>query len=75
MLGVDHLNTWLYGLFGMIVGGIIYLLRVIFTNQKQIELLQQKITLQEHYSKTRDSKLDNQLMEIRSDIKSLMKRD
>lgn len=71
----SHINTWLYGIFGMLVAGVLYLLRTIFTNQKQIELLQQRIELQEVYSRHRDSNLDTQLKEIRTDIKSMMNRD
>lgn len=59
----------------MFVASVLYLLRVIFTNQKEIGLLQQRIEIQEAYSRHRDSNLDNQLREIRTDIKSMMNRN
>ncbi len=70
----DHINVWLYGIFMAMVGGIGYLVRVIFTNQVQVQLLKEKLDLQDMYRMERDLKLDSQLTELRSDIKTLMRK-
>ena len=69
----SDINMWAYGLVTGLVGGIIYLIRTVFTNQTEITLLKQLINSQDDYRKERDLKLDHQLVEIRSDIKSLVR--
>lgn len=68
-----NVNTWLYGTAMTLLGGIIYLIRRVFTNQAEIELLKQRLELYEHYRKEQASIMQNQLIEIRTDIKSLMR--
>ncbi len=67
-------NMWLYGLVTALISGVIYLVRRVFTNEKQIDLLKQKLETMETYRFERDQKLEHQLIEIRSDVKSLMRR-
>ncbi len=69
----DHFNMWLYGIITSMVAGIIYLVRMVFTNNTQIQLLKQQLILQHASLERRDDKIDSQLVEIRSDIKTLMK--
>jgi hypothetical protein len=69
----SNINTWLYGIVMTLVGGIIYLVRRVFTNQAELELLKQRLELYEHYRKEQTAEIKNQLIEIRSDIKSLMR--
>lgn len=69
----SNINTWLYGIVMSLVGGIVYLVRRVFTNQAELELLKQRLELYEHYRKEQTTSIQNQLIEIRTDIKSLMK--
>lgn len=69
----SNVNTWLYGIAMTLLGGIIYLIRRVFTNQAEIELLKQRLELYEHYRKEQTSEIKNQLIEIRADIKSLVR--
>lgn len=73
MMGWSDVNSWLYGIFAMLVGGVVYLVRSIFTNQKQIDMLKQKLDLQEQHRMERDKRFEEQLLEIRTDLKALMK--
>lgn len=69
----SNVNTWLYGIAMTLLGGIIYLVRRVFTNQAELQLLKQRLDLYEHYRKEQTATIHNQLIEIRSDIKSLMR--
>lgn len=69
---ISELNTWVYGVASSAAFGIVYLIRKINTNEKQITLLKQEIALREEYRKARDETLNNQLSEIRDDVKQLM---
>lgn len=69
----SNVNTWLYGIAMTSLGGIIYLIRRVFTNQAEIELLKQRLELYEHYRKEQASEIKNQLIEIRADLKALVK--
>lgn len=67
----SNVNTWLYGIAMTLLGGIVYLIRRVFTNQAEIELLKQRLELYEHYRKEQTAEIKNQLIEIRTDLKSL----
>lgn len=69
----SNVNTWLYGIAMTLLGGIIYLVRRVFTNQAEVELLKQRLELYEHYRKEQAAVVQNQLIEIRTDIKTLMR--
>lgn len=69
----SNVNTWLYGTAMMLLGGIVYLVRRVFTNQAELELLKQRLELYEHYRKEQTSAIQNQLIEIRTDLKSIMR--
>ena len=69
----SNVNTWLYGIAMTLLGGIIYLVRRVFTNQAEVELLKQRLELYEHYRKEQATVVQNQLIEIRTDIKALIK--
>lgn len=69
----SNVNTWLYGIAMTLLGGIIYLIRRVFTNQAEIELLKQRLELYEHYRKEQTSEIKNQLIEIRADLKALVR--
>lgn len=57
-----------------VIAGIVGLLRVIFTNKTQIEQLEESLKHLETSRDNRDKQLDNQLSEIRHDIKNLLSR-
>lgn len=69
----SNVNTWLYGIVMTLLGGLVYLVRRVFTNQAELELLKQRLELYEHYRKEQTATIHNQLIEIRTDIKSLMR--
>jgi len=60
-----------YGVASSAAFGIVYLIRKINTNEKQIDLLKAEIALREEYRKARDEALNAQLSEIRDDVKQL----
>lgn len=72
--GISEINTWLYGLATGLLAGVIYLLRKITTNEKQIEMLRAEISMREEYREKRDVSIDSQLSEIRDDIKSIIRK-
>lgn len=69
----SSVNTWLYGTAAMLVGGVVYLVRRVFTNQAEINLMKQRLELYEHYRKEQTTEITNQLIEIRTDVKTLMR--
>lgn len=75
VLDWNNLNVWLYGIAMALLGGIVYLIRRVFTNQAEMKLLQQRLELYEHYRKEQTAEITNQLIEIRTDIKALMRKD
>lgn len=56
------------------IAGIVGLLRIIFTSKTQIEQLQKTLKHLEDGRERRDGDLDEQLREIRHDIKNLLSR-
>lgn len=66
----SNVNTWLYGMVMTLIGGIVYLVRRVFTNQAEINLIKEKMALHEQYRAERDKEIKEQLVEIRSDLKS-----
>lgn len=69
----SNVNTWLYGIAMTALGGVVYLVRRVFTNQAEINLLKQRLELYEHYRKEQAAAIQNQLIEIRTDIKTIMR--
>lgn len=61
-------------MFTATIAGIVGLLRIIFTSKSQIEQLQKTLKHLEDGRKERDDNLDEQLKEIRHDIKNLLFR-
>lgn len=55
-----------------IAGGIGFLIRKIFTSERQIELLKQELTSLQVGRQNHDKDLKEQLSEIRHDIKNLL---
>lgn len=78
-----QLNNLIYVIMGAIVGAFVLLVRKIFTNERQIELLKAEIKQRNETRKDYDDNLskelaenrqniDKQLAEIRHDIKNLL---
>lgn len=78
-----QLNNFIYVVMGAIVGAFVLLIRKIFTNEKQLELLKAEIKQRNESRKEYDDNLsrelaenrnniDKQLAEIRHDIKNLL---
>lgn len=78
-----QLNNFIYVIMGSIVGAFVLLVRKIFTNERQIELLKAEIKQRNESQKDYDenlrveladnrSNIDKQLAEIRHDIKNLL---
>lgn len=65
-------STWMYGLVSGLIAGVVYLVRKINTNEKQIELLKQEITLREEVRLRSEDEIKGHLRELRDDIKSIM---
>jgi len=56
------------------IAGLIGLLRIIFTSKAQIAQMQKTLEHLERSREHRDEQLDDQLSEIRHDIKNLLSR-
>lgn len=71
---VSELNTWVYGIVTGLIAGIIWLIRKVVTNEKQLDLLKQELTTREEYRKEAEQKINEHLSELRSDIKNLLSK-
>jgi hypothetical protein len=71
---ISELNTWVYGVVSGLIAGIIWLIRKVITNERQVELLKQEITLREETRKETEQEIKEHLSELRSDIKGLLNR-
>ena len=69
---ISEINTWLYGIASTSVGAIFVLARKIITNEQQINLLKQEISVRKEYEKDRDAKIEEQIKELRQDVKALV---
>lgn len=68
----ESLNNFIYIVMGAVAGAVAFLVRKVLTNDKQIALLEAEIKQRNETRIERDENLDNQLSEIRSDIKRLI---
>ena len=66
------LNNFLYVVMGALVGAITFLVRKVLTNDKEIALLKKDLEQRNEQRKERDDIINDQLSEIRSDIKRLI---
>lgn len=71
---IAELNVWLYGLVSALLGGVVWVVRKISTNEKQLALLKAEIALREEYRTKQDEEIKSQLLEIRTDIKSVLNK-
>jgi membrane protein involved in colicin uptake len=71
---ISDVNVWLYGIASSLAGAVVVLVRKVYTNEKQIQLLQAEITTREEYRKEKDEEIKEQLTEMRNDIKSLLSK-
>jgi hypothetical protein len=60
----ENLNMWLYGVVTALITGVMILVRKVFTNERQIDLLTQKLEM-----------FEEDVGEMKSDIKELLKRE
>ena len=66
------LNNLIYVVTGALVGAITFLVRKVLTNDKEIALLKNDLEQRNEQRKERDDVINDQLSEIRSDIKRLI---
>lgn len=71
MLGLEIREIYLT-LFTAVLGGIGFLIRKIFTSERKIELLEQTLSQLTVGRDKHDNELNDQLSEMRHDIKSLL---
>lgn len=71
----ESLNNFIYIVMGAVAGAVAFLVRKVLTNDKQIALLEAEIKQRNEARLERDSHLDDQLTEIRTDIKRLIRQD
>lgn len=69
---ISALNDWVYGVVAALAVSIVGLVRKVYTNERQIELLQTEIKMRDEQRKAQDDSVKEQLGELRSDIKTLM---
>jgi hypothetical protein len=68
----ESLNNLIYIVMGAVAGAVAFLVRKVLTNDKQIALLEAEIKQRNETRIERDNNLDDQLSEIRTDIKRLI---
>lgn len=68
----ESLNNFIYIVMGAVAGAVAFLVRKVLTNDKQIALLEAEIKQRNETRIERDNNLDDQLSEIRTDIKRLI---
>lgn len=68
----DIINTAIGTIFAALSAFVAFLIRKILTNEKRISLLEAEIEQRDEYRKERDLFLNEQLSEIRDDIKRLI---
>lgn len=68
----ESLNNFIYIVMGAVAGAVAFLVRKVLTNDKQIALLEAEIKQRNETRIERDNNLDDQLSEIRMDIKRLI---
>ena len=55
-----------------LISAVVWMVRIIFTNQKRIDILEQEVRLRTDASVDRDEEVKLQLAEIKDNIKMLM---
>jgi len=55
-----------------LISAVVWMVRIIFTNQKRIDILEQEVRLRTDASANRDEEVKLQLAEIKDNIKMLM---
>ena len=68
----EDLNMYVYGVISALATGVVLLVRKVITNEKQIDLLRQEITIRNEAYQEANKEMKEQLSEIRSDVKQLM---
>jgi hypothetical protein len=74
-LSWEDINTWLYWIATSLAASVVFLIRKVLTNERQIELLQKEIALRESHNREKFNSINEGLSEIRSDIKQLIGRE
>ncbi len=69
------LQNFIYVIMGAIVGAFVLLIRKVLTNDTEIKLLKAEIAQRNEYRERKDEEFDEQLKEIRSDVKRLIRQD
>lgn len=68
----EDLNMYVYGVISALATGVVLLVRKVITNEKQIDLLRQEITIRNETYQKANEEMKEQLSEIRLDVKQLM---
>jgi hypothetical protein len=69
---IGDISNWTYYVVTGLIASVIWLIRKVVTNERQIELLKSEIALREQYKKERDDEIKSQLSELKNDIKSIV---
>ena len=68
----EDLNMYVYGVISALATGVVLLVRKVITNERQIDLLRQEITLRNETYQEANNEMKEQLSEVRADVKQLM---
>lgn len=68
----EDLNMYVYGVISALATGVVLLVRKVITNERQIDLLRQEITIRNETYQKANEEMKEQLSEIRLDVKQLM---
>ncbi len=69
------LQNFIYVVMGAIVGAFVLLIRKVLTNDTEIKLLKAEIQQRNAYRQEKDEEFEEQLKEIKSDVKRLIRQD
>jgi uncharacterized membrane protein (DUF106 family) len=69
------LQNFIYVVMGAIVGAFVLLIRKVLTNDTEIKLLKAEIKQRNDYREEKDEEFNEQLKEIRADVKRLIRQD
>lgn len=75
MSWLDQVESFLYAIYAALVGAVVVLIRKVLINEKQIDVLKKELEDIHEYRKERDALINDQLSEIRIDIKNLLTRE
>lgn len=71
---LGDISNWTYYVITGLVTSVIWLIRKVLTNERQVELLKKEIEIRNDHHKEIMAEIRSQLTELRADVKSAIGR-